>query len=252
MKISVMSFNVRCANDADGHSIAERAPRIGMIFDKYKPDVIGIQEYRTGWESCFDEYLKMGYDMYYVPKEFNRHQEAVPVMWKKDRFECMEKNTFWLSDTPEKDSGGWDEKYDVNRLCSYVVLKHRESGVSFVFMNTHFGFGDSCQTRSAELINKYSNEYEDIPVFVTGDFNMKTDSAGYKRMTEFFTDVNTVTANDRRCTYHGYAPEKHSESHVDFCFVNDKVKPLNYKLVTETFEGKYPSDHYGLLIELDV
>lgn len=252
MELNVMSFNIRCANDANGHTIAERAPRIKSIFEAYSPDLVGIQEFSPAWEQFFEEYLAIGYEMYYIPRDFNKNREATPLMWKNDKYECIEKKTFWLSDTPETESRGWDEKYDVNRICSYVVLKDREKGKQFVFMNTHFGFGDNCQTKSAELIYKYSRNFADLPVFVTGDFNMKNDSAGYKVMSGLFTDVNFVTAKDYSCTFHGYEPEKHPDYYIDYCFVNGLVTPKEHKIITDTFDGKYPSDHYALLFKLEV
>ena len=40
MKLKMMTFNVRCCNDADGHSIAERAPRCMAIIKDYDPDLL--------------------------------------------------------------------------------------------------------------------------------------------------------------------------------------------------------------------
>ena len=252
MKLKVMTFNIRCANDPDGHSIAERAPRVKRILDEYAPDLVGVQEYRPAWEESFVGGICDGYEMYYVPREFTKNKEATPVMWKSDAFECLEKKTFSLSDTPEEESRGWDEKYDVNRICSYVILKHKESGKIFCFMNTHFGFGDKCQTQSAELIYKYGKSVGEMPVFCTGDFNMHPTSLGYGKMAEFFTDVNAVTEKYEGCTFHGYVPEKHLQSPIDFCFVNGMVTPVACKVIKDTFDGKYPSDHYPILFELEI
>ena len=81
---------------------------------------------------------------------------------------------------------------------------------------------------------------------------MTPDSLGYQEMTKYFTDVNTVTANYKGITYHVYNPEKHSTEHIDYCFINDKVSALSYSLLNKTFDGKFPSDHYGLNIELEL
>lgn len=252
MDYRVMSFNVRCANDPNGHSIAERAPRVREILKKYDPDLLGVQEFRPVWEPYFGDYLALGYEMYYVPRDFNANREATPLLWKKELFECIEKKTFWLSDTPEEESRGWDEKYNVNRICSYVILKDKRNGKLLCFMNTHFGFGDHCQTSSAQLIYDYSKAVGDMPVLCTGDFNMRNDSAGYKKMSSLFADANAVTAKETITTFHGYDPEKHPKSHIDYCFVNEKVTPASFKVLTDMFDGKYPSDHYPILIELSV
>ena len=117
-------------------------------------------------------------------------------------------------------------------------------------MNTHFGFGDKGQTASAALIYEYSQKISQNPTFVTGDFNMTPSSKGYAEMVKYFTDVNGATVKDRRTTYHGYG--KKDNEHIDYCFINEKIKPISLKLLDELVDGKYPSDHYGLFAELEI
>jgi hypothetical protein len=59
-----------------------------------------------------------------------------------------------------------------------------------------------------------------------------------------------VTAKDMITTYHGYG--RVDNEHIDFCFIDDKIKPLYLKTMTETVDGKYPSDHYGIYTELEI
>ena len=84
--------------------------------------------------------------------------ESSPILWKKDKFELLDKGNFWLSDTPEVESRGWDELYNCWRMCEYVILKHIESGKIFTHMNTHYGFGDNGQVKSSKLIYEYSQK----------------------------------------------------------------------------------------------
>ena len=75
-------------------------------------------------------------------------------------------------------------------------------------------------------------------------------SKGYDEMAKHFIDVNAVTVNDRRTTYHGYGTV--DNAHIDYCFIDDKIKPINLKIIDELVDGKYPSDHYGLFVELEI
>ena len=174
------------------------------------------------------------------------------MLWKKDKFECIEKGHFWLSDTPEVESRGWDELYNCYRICLYAILKNKETGEIFNVMNTHFGFGDRGQADSARLIYKYSKKISNHKTFVVGDFNMTPDSPGYEQMVRNFTDVNTCTAKDFSTTYHNYQPEVVNDKHIDYCFIDSSITPVTYKIITDTVEGKYPSDHFGLYMELDI
>lgn len=252
MKTKVISFNIRCADDADGHSREERAPRLHKVTSVYDADLIGFQEYNSGWGVYIEKYFGDKYDMFNKYRSEGPGAESAPILWKKDKYEKLSDGYFWLSDTPEVCSRGWDEKYNCYRICEYVVLREKETGKEFTFMNTHFGFGDDGQVKSARLIKEYAQKISDNPTFVVGDFNMGPDTPGYAEMTKNFTDVNVVTAKDFRNTYHGYKLEGKIGRPIDFCFVNDKIKPISYKVIDELVDGKCPSDHFGLFIELDI
>ena len=250
MKLKVISFNIRCCDDKNGNSVAERAPRLATVTAPYDADVIGFQEYTPLWEKPIEEYFGGKYEIFNKYRTDTGHIESAPMIWKKDKFECLKKGCFWLSDTPEVMSGGWDT-YGHNRTCQYAVLKDRESGECFAFMNTHFGFGEENQVKSAKLILEYAEKLSEYPAFITGDFNMTPSSPAYAQMVTGMTDANEVTIKDRRSTYHGYEPEVDKNEHIDYCFINEKVKPITMKIIDELVDGKFPSDHFGVYVEIE-
>ena len=252
MKLDIVSFHIRCCDDVDGNSIAKRAPRLNKVISAYNSDIICLQEYRPAWEKYIEGYFLENYDMFSKYRNNTIDIEASPILWRKDKFECLKTGYFWLSDTPEVESRGWDELCNCYRMCIYAVLKEKQSGETFTVMNTHFGFGDNCQVDSAKLIYEYSKNISNHKTFITGDFNMCPDSLGYKEMTKLFNDVNAFTAKNLSTTYHGYKPDVINDQHIDYCFIDKDITPSNQKIITETVDGKFPSDHYGLFIELDI
>lgn len=248
MELKLISFNIRYGDDPDGNSIVERAPRLAEITKRYDADIIGFQEFTVPWEEQIEKFYPE-YEMFLKYRSV-KELEAAPILWKKGKFELLDKGYFWLSDTPEVESRGWDELYNCWRMCEYVILKHIESGKVFTHMNTHYGFGDKGQVDSSKLIYEYAGKISQNPTFITGDFNMRPTSLGYAEMVKHFTDVNAVTVNDRRTTYHGYG--KVDNEHIDYCFINDQIKPKSLKIIDETIDGKYPTDHYGLFVELEI
>ena len=239
MKITAVSFNIRYGDDPDGYAISERAPRLDTLVTPLDADVIGLQEYTVPWEKQIEKYFGEKYEIYNKYRA-EKNKEGTPILWKKEKFECLKKGHFWLSDTPEVESKCWDGSW---RICDYVVLKEKLSGEIFCFMNTHFGFGDECQVNSVKLIYEYSKKISEFPTFVTGDFNMTPVSAAYKEMTNNFTDVNAVTLKDFGKTFHNYHPELERDAHIDYCFTDEKVKPVNLTVIDVDIDGKYPSDH---------
>lgn len=252
MNLKVVSFNIRYTNDPNGHSISERAPRLAETINEVEPDVIGFQEYRPAWDKHIEEHFSDRYDMFLKYRNETSDVEASPILWRKDKFECLETGYFWLSDTPEIESKGWDT-IGCYRMCVYVILKDEKTNECFTVMNTHFGFGDDGQLKSVELIYEYSKKISNYPTFITGDFNMNPESIAYEAMTKHFTDVNAATVNDLRNTFHGYKTEGWGiKQHIDFCFITDDIKPINQKIMDKTFDGKFPSDHYGLEIDIEI
>ncbi len=250
MELKIITFNIRCADDENGHSINERAPRLAEALLPYDADIIGLQEFTPAWETHILRDFGESYEIFNQYRASNNF-ESTPVLWKKAAFDCLEKRCFWLSDTPEIESQGWDS-IGCKRICMMVRLLHKESGKEICFMNTHFGFGDPCQIASAELIYRYSQRAEGLPVMLTGDFNMEPTYPAYATMTSHFTDANAATACDRRDTYHGYFAEGIKRQHIDYCFVNDRVKPRLTEIITKDFKGKYPSDHFGIFFTVEV
>ena len=251
MELNIVSFNIRCADDENGNSIEERAPRLSKIISNYDVDLIGFQEFTPKWENKIKKYFGAKYEI------FNKYraeteEESAPILWRKDKFECVKTGYFWLSDTPEIESKGWDELYDCHRMCVYTILRDKERNKVFTFMNTHFGFGDDGQIKSVKLIDKYSKKISSYPTFIVGDFNMKPDSIAYDLMSKIFTDVNAVTENDLRTTYHGYHPEKITDAHIDYCFTDEKIRPVSQKIIDDLVNDMFPSDHYGLYIKIEI
>ena len=252
MELKVISFNICCCDGENENSIEKRAPRLNNVLSRYDADLIGFQEYTPQWEPHIREYFGDKYEI------FNKYRaksqsESSPILWRKDKFECLKTGYFWLSDTPEVESRGWDERYNCFRMCVYVILQEKKTKKIFTFMNTHFGFGDNGQIGSVKLIDEYSTKISSYPTFIIGDFNMTPDSPAYGAMSAIFTDVNAVTDNDLQNTYHAYNPESiNYNTHIDYCFVNNGIKPVSQKIIVDKVDGMFPSDHYGLYIKLEI
>lgn len=247
--MKVVSFNIRYIDDPNGHAIKERAPRLKLALDKQNADLVGFQEVVPEWVEHLKADYSEDYELIYLPRA-KTDGEGAAIMWKKDKFALLEKGHFWFSDTPDVESRGWDERYNCYRICLWVKLLEKETGKEFVFADTHYGFGDNGQSKSSKLIYERLSQLTDTAIIV-GDFNMKPEDKAYSVMCENFTDVNAVTAKDFSTTFHGYGTC--DNEHIDYCFVTDKtVESKNSALIKDTFDGKYPSDHYGLCVEVNL
>ena len=250
-KLSIMDYNVRCADDGPGKMVDERASRLKKLADRLSPDLMGFQEVTPKWRGLLVGYFSDNYD--YVYKERQANGECTPIFWKKDKFEKMEEGYFWLSETPDAESKGWDADY--YRICSWVRLKVKATGTEFLYYNTHWDGSDEVHVGSANLTlarARKEGAFTKYAMFLTADFNMKPWQKGYQVLVEKaeLSDVNYDLDNDETATTNGYN-EGGNERIIDMCFYSPaKAAPLSYRVLNEKIDGGYISDHRGLLVEV--
>jgi endonuclease/exonuclease/phosphatase family metal-dependent hydrolase len=252
MKLSILSQNIRCRDDANGHSVAERAPRLYQRIHACDPDLIGLQEASKKWEN-FLEPLKEEYGVIWMYRQPIESLEATPLYWKKALFELVEEEHFWLSETPQVPTKGWNA--DCYRICSHATLRHKESGKLIHFYNTHFDWVGKGPRESAQLIIRKAEKHGDLPVFCTADYNFIPESAPWHSMRSWFYDAReTLCPENITSTCVGYNPPvENIRRIIDMCFYHGSgVTPTEYRVLTETYDEKHVSDHFGVYFEFEV
>ncbi len=176
-EIRVMSYNIRLSlvDDGENNWNIRRHASPEMI-RTLAPDIIGLQE-SVNEQVVYlleqlPEYAKVG-----VAREDGAARgEYSAVLFLKDKYEALADGTFWLSETPQEPSFGWDAA--CMRIVTWVHLRDRESDKELYVFNTHFDhIGKIARKESARLlISKIGEIAGDVPgVFVTGDFNASID-----------------------------------------------------------------------------
>jgi endonuclease/exonuclease/phosphatase family metal-dependent hydrolase len=119
--LKMMSYNIRLNVASDGENAwPNRKDYFASQIQFYSPDIFGVQEATPGQvidiASALPEYSKFG-----IGREENETGESCTIYYKKERFKVEHINTFWLSETPNAVSKGWDAA--CNRVCTYALLK---------------------------------------------------------------------------------------------------------------------------------
>lgn len=245
--VRVMSFNVCGWNYKNVKHLAAKT------ILTYNPDVVGLQECSY---DCYKGLTKdlPGYTFVGVGRENGKLDknsgESCGILYKTEKFTLVDSGTFWLSETPDTPSKGWDADYI--RICTWVILKNNETGEEFAHVNTHLeniddGTGVEALEKGAQMVIDKALSL-DMPVVVTGDMNFEKGTAYYNTFVNAsFRDSQDVAANTMDGpTYHGDPTE-----HIDYVFVNDRItEVITYKLVEDQFDGQYPSDHYPIYVDL--
>ena len=251
VSIKVMSYNIRNSNANDGtNSWIYRAPASGMMIEAQMPDILGTQE------TCLDQvnFLKDGLDDYKcigVGREDGKEEgEHMEVFYNYRKITLLKWGTFWLSETPDKPSRGWDAA--CKRTATWAVMKEKKSGKKFFFVNTHIDHrGQEAQLNGIALLVEKTKEYnkENLPVVITGDFNVLPDNPSLVSIREFAKNAReTATKTDNEGSYTGWG--KTSEQ-IDYIWYNGFGSCTEYETHKKPyFERTFISDHFPVMATL--
>ena len=182
--ITVASYNLRNANGSDsakGNGWGQRYPVIAKMVQYHDFDIFGTQE-------CFIHQLKdmkealPGYDYIGVGRDDGKEKgEHSAIFYRTDKFDVIEKGDFWLSETPDVPSKGWDAV--LPRICSWGHFKCKDTGFEFLFFNLHMDhIGKKARVESAYLVQDKMKELgkgKELPAILTGDFNVDQTHQSY-------------------------------------------------------------------------
>ena len=246
--IRVMSFNILCRGDGE-YAWEKRAPHVVELIRREAPDVIGFQEATPEWMDYLKKSLK-NYNAVGVGRDDGKNKgEFSAIFYSRNRFLLRNNGNFWLSETPEEASLGWDGKH--NRICTWAILKDLYTTRKFVVLNTHTDHvGEVAVNEGVKLIVKKVRGLNNMPTFVTGDFNLKEGGRDYNII------VNSGVLRDSKyvCedivnenTYNGFGVGE--QCVLDYVFVNKSINPIKYNVVTDKNGDLYISDHYPVVVD---
>ncbi len=250
-ELKVMSCNVRCIapTDLGKKSWFYRADLIVKGIQNNQPGVIGFQEV-TKWQY---EYLceTLGvFDSVITYRDDAFNSEGCPIFYRSDIYTLIDKGSFWLSETPEVMSKDWGAA--CYRICSYAILKDNATETEFVVFNTHLDHvSDEARINGIQVVLDKIKEFGGLPAVLMGDLNAEEDSETYRSATENFLDVKYQTENTMTsCTYQDWGKQLDREC-IDYVMISKTGFKVNsYRVVTDTYDGVYSSDHFPLVASL--
>ena len=254
--ISVLTYNLRYDTEADGENRWEnRKDFLISQLQFYKPDVFGTQEglvhqlqaIRDGLEDY--EYFGKGRDKGDDEGEFSA------VFYNKGAVNLLSEHTFWLSETPEVPSKGWDAA--LNRVCTYGLFESRKDGRKFYLFNTHLDhMGETARKESVRLLlDKIATiNTAQLPVILMGDFNLEPDHESIQALSAEMQDAHSLAGPlvfGPAGTFNSFVVTEPATRRIDYLFLSPSDFGLRrYGILTATIEGRLPSDHFPVYAEL--
>lgn len=250
--LKAMSFNVKITGDGL-QSNDLRLPRAVKMIEKHGADSIGVQEADKWWTDSLEEALPQYARVGTYRDDGISLGESCSIFYLKDKYELLDSGTFWLSETPDTPSKGWDG--GCSRIVTYAILKYKEDGFVYAHFNTHFDHaGAVARQESVPLLaSRIAEIAPDIPVVLTGDFNVTEGSEIYLRLLSCgLRDTKSMAEKYDDCaTYHDYNPFIPNTKPIDYIFVNGYCSSVkSSKVDTNMINLIYPSDHFPIIVEM--
>ncbi|KAF2334296.1 endonuclease/exonuclease/phosphatase family protein [Flavobacterium daemonense] len=255
--VKIMTYNVRLDISSDGENAwPNRKDYFASQIQFYSPDIFGVQEATPNQVndivSALPEYQNFG-----IAREGVGKGEACTIYYKKSRFQLLDSNTFWLSQTPDVISKGWDAAY--YRICTYGLFKDLKTKKVFYIFNLHLDdTGEVARTKGVELVLSKIKAVntKKYPVFLMGDFNAEPDTkqiAAVKKVMDDTKDISIEKPFGPSGTFNDFKHDKPVTLLLDYIFVskNSGLKIYKHAVLSDSKDLKYPSDHLPVLIEVD-
>jgi endonuclease/exonuclease/phosphatase family metal-dependent hydrolase len=254
-QINVITYNIRYNNPDDGpNSWPHRRADVVNLLKFHQADIFCLQEALHDQvrdvEAAFPGFGWVG-----VGRDDGSDEgEFAPVFNDRNRFDLMESDHFWLSETPGQPSFGWDAA--CRRICTWVRLKLRSDASELYVFNTHFDHrGTEARDRSAELIlNRIEEIAGDLPVILTGDLNLSPGSAPIRRIAAVLDDSFRITElppHGSVATWSGFSYSDQRGDRIDYIFISKGTRVLRYAGLTDARDDRFFSDHLPVMATIE-
>ncbi len=255
--IRVITYNIRFNNPDDGvNAWPNRSKQVAALLAFHQADVFGLQEALFGQIEDIQAQLPEMEWIGVARDDGEKSGEFSPLFYNAKKFEAVQKGWFWLSENPENPGLGWDAA--CNRICTWAILKELKGNQQYLILNTHFDHkGDLARIESAKLILQKIKEINkaDLPVILTGDFNLTPEQEPIELISEELNDSKT-TSNELPYgpsgTFNGFDFNSPLKERIDYIFVNNKIEVKQYGVLSDSKDQKYPSDHLPVFVNLVV
>lgn len=255
--LSALTYNIRYDNPGDGEDAwPVRREFLVAQLRFYKPDLFGIQEGLHRQVEYLSEQLPAFQRVGGGRDDGKEAGEYSALYFRKARFGLLASGTFWLSETPDTSSKGWDAA--LPRVCTWAHLHDSLAGKKIWVFNTHFDhIGKEARRRSAELIIRKIREMntEKEPIILMGDFNSEPDEAPAKLLSRAFMDTRKVSEEPSfgpEGTFNAFKFNEPVKRLIDYIFINEKgLRVKQHAVLSDSRNCHYPSDHLPVLARME-
>jgi len=249
VEIKLISYNIRQSGlaDKDGeYRWNNRKEATIRMIKQETPSVFGLQEALLEQveyiETNLPQYSNVG-----VGRDDGKNAgEFMSIFYLSDKFNLLQSGTFWLSETPDIVSKGWDA--ECFRIVTWVQLQDIESKKEFYFFNTHFDHkGIVARENSAKLVLKKIKEIagKKANIVFGGDLNSAISDPIFNPLKKYMNVARECSPiTDNKGTMNGFGTTPNNIM-LDHFFCKNIVCKM-FRTLDGDYGVPYISDHYPI------
>lgn len=248
---NVATYNLRYNNPGDGpNAWPARKDAVKALIRYHEFDVFGTQEGLAGQIADLAQMAE--FDHVGVGRDDGRQAgEHSAIFFRKSRFALLGKGDFWLSETPDRPSFGWDATC-CHRLASWARLRDRTSKRVFYVFSVHFDHeGEQARRASADLVlRKIAEIARGAPAICVGDFNSTPETVQIQAMAKTMRDARQASQSPPYGpvgTFNAFRLDAAMQDRIDYIFVDRHAEVLKYAVLSDSVDRRYPSDHHPVV-----
>lgn len=258
--MNIATYNLRYDNKGDsvaGNGWKARYPVQAQIIRFQDLDVFGTQEGLHHQLVNLADSLP-GYKWIGIGRDDGKEKgEHSAIFYKADKYTVIKSGNFWMSGTDtEHPNKGWDAA--LPRICTWVQLKDKKTGFVFNFFNLHMDHvGIEARRESSKLVvSKIKEMVGTVPTILTGDFNIDQHNESYAVVNDsgllkdcyVLSPVKLATGP----TFNSFKIDggRGGDARIDHIFVSKQFKVNRYGILTNSYNGHFPSDHFPVVVNV--
>ena len=256
-ELNVMTFNIRlntASDDRDAWPYRKDKLASQVLF--HNVHLLGVQE--ALHDQMIDlrdrlpvfKYVGVGRD------DGKEKGEYSAIFYDTVRLQLLQSKTFWLSETPAiPGSKSWDAAF--TRIVTWAKFRDKRTQKIFFAFNTHFDhMGKMARRESAKIVlNKIKEIAGATAAIITGDFNSEPADEPIQVITDknnplCLTDTKEISATPHygpTGTFNGFKAKERNDQPIDYIFIKGKWKVLKHATISQSWEGRFASDHFAVL-----
>ncbi|WP_158881532.1 endonuclease/exonuclease/phosphatase family protein [Rhodanobacter sp. L36] len=250
--LRVMTFNVRLGIAKDGaNDWNHRRDIMVRTIREQHPDLLGTQELYKFQGDYLTSKLPQ-YTWFGIGRRGDDGDEHMGVFYRTDKFTVIQSGNFWLSDTPDKPGSiTWGNLFP--RMVTWALFESKATHRRFYYYNTHFPYRDQdepIRTRAAqEILARVKALPADMPFVLTGDFNSPPNQPDHALLTQVLQDarLSAPTRSGPEATFHNFTGKP--DFRIDW-ILSRGFTATDVATITTNQDGRYPSDHFPVVADL--